>query len=167
MKISIAEVSSDSISCPAYSSARTAAGVASYGGAEMNRAVVNVPDRRLGVLASIYDPKKVVPNTIEVVDIPGLKAGSTAAEGHGTKLLGHIKDADALLHVVRCFEDDKIPFEYATADPARDVETIELELMVADSQTLRRKIIETRGLQWAEATAGEPAAVNDADAENH
>jgi GTP-binding protein YchF len=118
----------------------TAAGAASYDGAEMNRAMVNIPDQRLEVLASIYKPKKVVPNTIEVVDIPGLKAGSTAAEGHGLKLLGHIKDADALLHVVRCFEDEKIPFEYATADPVRDTETIELELMVADSQTLRRKI---------------------------
>jgi len=118
----------------------TAAGAASYSGAEMNRTVVNVPDPRLEVLVSIYKPKKVTPNTMEVVDIPGLKAGSTAAEGHGARLLGHIKDVDALLHVVRCFVDERIPFEYASIDPARDVETIELELMVADSQTLHRKI---------------------------
>lgn len=118
----------------------TAAGAASYDGAEMNRAAVNVPDRRLEPLAAIYRPQKVVPNTLEVVDIPGLKAGSTAAEGRGSRLLGHIKNVDALLHVVRCFEDENIPFEYASIDPARDVETIDLELMIADSQTLRHKI---------------------------
>ena len=118
----------------------TAAGAASYGRSEMNRAVVNVPDPRLDVLVAIYNPKKMMPNTIEIVDIPGLKAGSTASEGHGIQLLGHIKDVDALLHVVRCFENERIPYEYASADPARDVETVELELMVADSQTLRRKI---------------------------
>jgi len=138
----------------------TAAGAASYGGAEMNRAVVNVPDPRLEALISIYQPKKVTPNTMEVVDIPGLKAGSTAAEGHGLKLLGHIKDADALLHVVRCFEDEKIPFEYATIDPARDVDTIELELMVADSQTLLRKVERLS----KRVRAGDAAAIRDSAA---
>lgn len=118
----------------------TAAGAASYDGSEMNRAVVNIPDRRLEPLAVIYRSAEVVPATLEVVDIPGLKAGSTAAEGRGTRLLGHIKNVDALLHVVRCFKDENIPFEYSTIDPARDVETIDLELMVADSQTLRHKI---------------------------
>jgi GTP-binding protein YchF len=118
----------------------TAAGVASYGSSEMNRAAVNVPDPRIQPLADMYKPAKIVPATLEVVDIPGLKAGSTVGEGHGAKLLGHIKDVDAVLHVVRCFEDDNVPFEYDTINPARDVETIDLELMVADSQTLRNKI---------------------------
>jgi hypothetical protein len=75
-----------------------------------------------------------------VVDIAGLTSGSTAGEGRGAKLLSHLKDVDALLHVVRCFEDETVPFAYSTIDPARDVETIDLEMMVADSQTLNNKI---------------------------
>ncbi|MCD6453360.1 MAG: redox-regulated ATPase YchF [Dehalococcoidales bacterium] len=118
----------------------TAAGAASYGGVEMNQATVNVPDSRIQSLIEIYHPSKIVPATLEVVDIPGLKAGSTAGGGHGTKLLGHIKDVEAVLQVVRCFEDNHIPFEYDTINPKRDVETIDLELMVADSQTLHNKI---------------------------
>jgi len=118
----------------------TAAGAASYDGSEMNRAIINVPDPRLQPLADMYQPEKVIPATMEVVDIPGLKAGSTAGEGRGHRLLGHIKDVDAILHVIRCFEDPGIPFEYATIDPERDVETVDLEMMVADSQTLQHKI---------------------------
>jgi ribosome-binding ATPase len=118
----------------------TAAEVSVYGGTEMNRAAVNVPDPRIQSLVKMYNPHKVVPATLEVVDIPGLKAGSTGGEGHGIKLLGHVKDVDALLHVVRCFEDENIPFEYEKIDPRRDVETVDLELIVADSQTLQNKI---------------------------
>lgn len=118
----------------------TAAGAGSYDGSEMNRATINVPDPRIQPLVEMYHPRKVAPATLEVVDIPGLKAGSTAGEGHGNKLLGHIKDVDAVLHVVRCFEDNSIPFEYDTIDPVRDIETIDLELMVADSHTLQNKI---------------------------
>jgi GTP-binding protein YchF len=118
----------------------TAAGAASYSASEMNRAVVNVPDQRIQRLVEMYRPPKVVSATLEVVDIPGLKAGSTVGEGRGTRLLGHIKDVDALLYVVRCFEDDSIPFEYSTIDPLRDVEAMDFELMVADSQTLQKKI---------------------------
>lgn len=118
----------------------TAAGAGSYDGSEMNRATINVPDPRIQPLVDMYDAPKVVPATLEVVDIPGLKEGSTAGEGRGTRLLAHIKDVDAVLHVVRCFEDPSVPFEYETIDPARDVETIDLELMVADSQTLQNKI---------------------------
>lgn len=74
------------------------------------------------------------------MDIPGLAAGSTAADGRGAKLLGHLKDVDALLHVVRCFEDQSVPFAYDTIGPARDVETIDLEMMVFDSLPLDNKI---------------------------
>ncbi len=114
----------------------TAAGVSSYNGSEMNREIVYVPDQRLNRLVDMYHPQKTVPATLEVVDIPGLKRG----EGHGLRLLGHIKDVEALLHVVRCFEDGSIPFEYETIDPVRDIETVDLELMVADSNTLENKI---------------------------
>ena len=75
-----------------------------------------------------------------MVDIPGLTSGSTAADGRGAKLLGHLKDVDALLHVVRCFEDQSVPFAYDTIGPARDVETIDLEMMVFDSLPLDNKI---------------------------
>jgi ribosome-binding ATPase len=118
----------------------TAAGAGSYDGSEMNRAIVEVPDPRISPLVNMYDARKVVPATLEIVDIPGLKEGSTAGDGRGNKLLGHIKDVDAVVHVVRCFEDPGVPFEYDTIDPARDVDTIDLELMVADSQTLENKI---------------------------
>ncbi|MFO8009803.1 MAG: redox-regulated ATPase YchF [Dehalococcoidia bacterium] len=118
----------------------TAAGAGCFDGSEMNRAVINVPDPRLDRLVEMYRPRKVVPATVEVVDIPGLRAGSTVGEGRGARLLGHIKDVDALLHVVRCFEDETVLSEYAGIDPGRDVETVELELVVADSQTLQNKI---------------------------
>jgi hypothetical protein len=117
----------------------TAAGVSSYNGSEMNRAVVYVPDQRLNRLTEIYRPQKVVPATLEVVDISGLKV-DPQRNGHGSRLLGYIKDVEALLHVVRCFEDGSIPFECATIDPVRDIETVDLELMVVDSNTLENKI---------------------------
>ena len=101
---------------------------------------MGIPDRRIEGLAGIYQPPKITPATLEVVDIPGLTSGSTAGEGRGAKLLGHLKDVDALLHVVRCFEDESVPFTYSTLDPARDVETIDLEMVVFDSQPLDNKI---------------------------
>lgn len=101
---------------------------------------MGIPDQRIEALVSIYQPPKITPATLEVVDIPGLTSGSTAGEGRGAKLLAHLKDVDALLHVVRCFEDESVSFAYSTIDPARDVETIDLEMMVADSQTLDNKI---------------------------
>ncbi len=117
----------------------TAAGVSGFNGPEMNRAVVNVPDQRLEKLVEMYHPHKVVPATLEVVDIHGLKA-SPEGDEHGSRLLGHIKHAEALLHVVRCFEDGGIPFECGAIDPVGDYETIDLELMTADSVTLENKI---------------------------
>ena len=117
----------------------TAAGVSCYNGSEMNQAVVGVPDQRVTRLAEMYHPRKVVTATLEVVDIPGLKS-SPEGNGRGARLLGHIKDVDTLLHVVRCFEDGNVPFEYETIDPVRDIETVDLELMAADSVTLQNKI---------------------------
>lgn len=117
----------------------TAAGASSFNGSEMNRAVVNVPDRRIDKLVDMYHPRKVVSVTVEVVDIPGLKANSKE-NGRGSRLLGYIKDVEALLHVVRCFEDVGVPFEYETIDPLRDIETVDIELMVADAATLENKV---------------------------
>ncbi|MFH0846724.1 MAG: redox-regulated ATPase YchF [Chloroflexota bacterium] len=109
----------------------TAAGVLSHNGSEVNRVVVSVPDARLDRLAQMYHPRKVVPATLEVVDIPGLETGGN---GRGSRLLGHIKDVEVLLHVVRCFANGSVP------DPLRDVETVDMELMVADAGTLEAKI---------------------------
>ena len=119
--------------------ALTAVGVSGFG-MEMHKAVVNVPDQRINKLVEMYHPRKTVPSTLEVVDIPGLQT-SASGEGRGSKLLGQIKDVEALLHVVRCFEDGSIPFAYETIDPVRDVETIDLELMAADSTTLQNKLV--------------------------
>ena len=117
----------------------TAAGAGVYDGAEMHFAVVNVPDPRLQALAELYHPQKLVPASLKVVDIPALKTTGDKS-GRGSRLLTHIKDADALLHVVRCFSQ----IGDLTADemvrPARDVETMDLEMMFADSQTLQNKI---------------------------
>ena len=118
----------------------TAAGAGSFGKDEANRAVVQVPDSRIEPLVKMYNAPKTVPAQMEVVDIPGLKAGSTAAGGRGSKLLAHIKDVDAVIHVVRCFEDANLPHEYDTINPVRDVETIDLEMVVADAQTVQNKI---------------------------
>ncbi|MFC2047035.1 redox-regulated ATPase YchF [Chloroflexota bacterium] len=118
----------------------TAAGAASFDGSEMHNAIVSVPDERLQALAKIYNPVRVVAATMRVVDIPVLKAGTTDKPGRITKLLQHIKDADALLHVVRCFTSDGLSSPGDIIDPVRDVETIDIEMMVADSQTLQNKI---------------------------
>ena len=118
----------------------TASGAASYDGSEMHRVIVHVPDPRIQALAKLYNPAKIVPATIQLVDIPGLATDSVTKPGHSTRLLKHIKDVDALLHVIRCFEAaDTFP-QRDNIDPVRDVETIDLELMVADSQTLQKKI---------------------------
>ncbi len=117
----------------------TAAGASSYSNAEMNRAAVSVLDHRLERLVQMYHPRKTVPATLEIVDIPGIKTNQ-AGDGRNSRLLGHIKDVDALLHVVRCFEDSNVPFEYPTIDPKRDAETVDLELIAADSATLENKI---------------------------
>jgi len=120
----------------------TAAGVSGYGGAEMNHAIVNLPDQRILKLVEMYHPRKTVYTTLEVVDIPGLKM-SQDGSSRSSKLLGYIKNVEALLHVVRCFEDAGVPFEYDTINPQRDVETVDLELMAADSHTLKNKIERT------------------------
>ncbi len=115
--------------------------MASYNGSEMNRAIVNVPDHRIQLLADMYHPAKIVPATVDMMDIPGLRPHPTPGEGREIRLLSYIKEVEALLHVVRCFEDGTASFEPRTIDPARDVETVDLELMVADCRTLENKII--------------------------
>ena len=106
---------------------------------EPNTGVVLVPDHRLDVLADMYHPKKVTPTTIEFVDIAGLVKGASRGEGLGNKFLSHIREVDAIVHVVRCFDDDNIIHVDGSVDPARDIETINLELIFADMETVQKR----------------------------
>jgi ribosome-binding ATPase len=115
----------------------TAAKAPLYGGTEANRVIVNLPDERMDRLVEMYHPRKVVPATLEIIDTAGIKPEDT---GRRSRLINSIKDMEALLHVIRCFEDEQVPFEYATVDPIRDVETVDLEMMASDSATLQNKI---------------------------
>src|SRR3990172_912472 len=117
----------------------TASKASTYDGRESHVAVVNVPDPRLQALAELYHPQKLVPASLKVVDIPALKTTGDKS-GRGSRPLTHIKDADALLHVVRCFSQLGDLTADETVRPARDVETMDLEMMFADSQTLQNKI---------------------------
>ena len=106
---------------------------------EPNTGVVMVPDHRLDVLGEMYHPKKITPTTIEFVDIACLVKGASRGEGLGNKFLSHIREVDAIVHVVRCFEDENIIHVDGSIDPARDIETINLELIFADMETVSRR----------------------------
>ena len=107
---------------------------------EPNVGVVSVPDARLDELAKIYNPKKYTPAFIEFVDIAGLVRGASRGEGLGNKFLSHIREVDAIVHVVRCFENSDIIHVDGSIDPVRDVETINLELILADLETCEKRL---------------------------
>ena len=107
---------------------------------EPNVGVVAVPDKRLDELAKIYHPQKITPAYIEFVDIAGLVRGASRGEGLGNKFLSHIREVDAIVHVVRCFEDSDIIHVDGSIDPVRDVETIHLELILADLETCEKRL---------------------------
>ena len=106
---------------------------------EPNTGVVAVPDKRLDVLSDMYHPEKYTPATIEFVDIAGLVKGASRGEGLGNKFLSHIREVDAIVHVVRCFEDDNVIHVDGSVDPARDIDTIQTELILADLETVTRR----------------------------
>ena len=105
-----------------------------------NVGVVAVPDKRLDVLAEMYHPEKYTPAVIEFVDIAGLVRGASKGEGLGNKFLSNIRECDAIVHVVRCFDDDDIVHVDGGVDPVRDVETINLELIFSDLEIVDRRI---------------------------
>ena len=107
---------------------------------EPNTGVVPVPDKRLDVLAEMYHPKKVTPATIEFVDIAGLVKGASKGEGLGNKFLSHIRECDAILHWLLCVDDENIIHVDGTVDPARDIDVIQLELVLADLETMQRRV---------------------------
>ncbi len=107
---------------------------------EPNVGVVPVPDPRLDALAKMYSPEKYTPATVEFFDIAGLVRGAAQGEGLGNKFLSHIRECDAILHVVRCFEDPNIIHVDGSVDPVRDVETINYELILSDLEIVERKL---------------------------
>ncbi len=106
---------------------------------EPNIGVVDVKDERLDVLGKMYNTKKITPASIEFVDIAGLVAGASKGEGLGNKFLSHIREVDAICHVVRCFDDQNIINVNATVDPIRDIEIINLELILSDLDTVSKR----------------------------
>jgi len=138
--------------------AMTAAGVAvenyPFCTIDQNVGVVPLRDARLDKIAEIYKPKKIVPTTVEFVDIAGLVAGASKGEGLGNKFLGHIRNVDAIVHVVRCFEDPNVVHVAGSIDPLRDLEVIHTELMLADLQSIEKRLHKTEKM----ARAGEKEA---------
>ena len=105
-----------------------------------NVGVVSVPDERLNWLAELHNPKKLTPAVIEFVDIAGLVKGASKGEGLGNKFLSNIRTTDAIVHVVRCFEDSNVTHVEGDTDPLRDIEIINLELVMADMEMVERRI---------------------------
>lgn len=124
---------------------------------EPNVGIVPVPDERLAKLAEIYHPKKVTSTTMEFVDIAGLVKGASQGEGLGNQFLGHIKEVDALLHVVRAFEDPNVVHVSGSVDPIRDIEVIDTELCLKDLDAVSKRIQKIEKL----AKSGEKEAVTE------
>lgn len=111
---------------------------------EPNVGVVAVPDKRLDVLSEMYHPDKYTPALIEFVDIAGLVKGASKGEGLGNKFLANIREVDAIVHVVRCFDDPNVIHVDGRTDPARDIETIDIELILSDLEYMERRLDKTR-----------------------
>ncbi len=126
---------------------------------EPNVGVVTVPDSRLDFLADMHHPNKYTPAVIEFVDIAGLVKGASKGEGLGNQFLANIREVDAILHVVRCFEDDNIIHVDGKINPMRDLETINLELIFADMEVLERRMDRTRKAMKADKKYGAELAV--------
>ena len=126
---------------------------------EPNVGMVAVPDSRLDELAKIYDPEKYTPAVIEFVDIAGLVKGASKGEGLGNKFLSHIRETDAIIHLVRCFEDSNIIHVDGNVNPLRDIETINLELIFSDIEILDRRIVRTEKAMKGDKTLAEELAV--------
>lgn len=107
---------------------------------EPNIGMVNVPDERIDVLSKMYDTEKTTYATIEFVDIAGLVKGAASGEGLGNKFLSHIRETDAIVHIVRCFDSDEIVHVSGKTDPISDIETINLELILSDTETVKNRL---------------------------
>lgn len=121
---------------------------------EPNIGVVSVPDPRLENLARLIRPKKVTPTTLEFFDIAGLVKGASQGEGLGNQFLDHIRNVDAIAHVVRCFRNENVAHDFGSVDPIRDIEVIQTELLLADLQTLERRKAKAEKLHRVGAKEG-------------
>jgi ribosome-binding ATPase len=124
-----------------------------------NVGIVMVPDERLNHLAEIVHPERILPTTIEIVDIAGLVKGASKGEGLGNKFLGHIRAVDAIIHVVRCFNDDNVVHVDGSVNPVRDIEVIQLELALADLDTVEKRLLRSEKL----ARSGDKKAKEEVD----
>ena len=106
---------------------------------EPNIGVINVPDDRLDYLSKLVSPEKVIPATVEIVDIAGLVKGASKGEGLGNQFLGNIRETDAIIHLIRCFNDDNIVHVDGNVNPIRDKETIDMELQLKDLETVKKR----------------------------
>ena len=113
---------------------------------EPNVGVVAVPDDRLDKLTALYNAQKTTPAIIEFVDIAGLVKGASKGEGLGNKFLSHIREVDAIVHVVRCFNDSNVIHVENSVDPVRDIQTINLELIFADIETVTKRLDKARSM---------------------
>ena len=120
---------------------------------EPNVGVVTVPDERVTTLSEIYHSKRTIYTTIEFCDIAGLVKGASKGEGLGNKFLGHIREVDAIVHVVRCFDDSNVVHVDGKVDPVSDIETINTELIIADMEVLERRIAKTEKQAKADKSA--------------
>ncbi len=122
---------------------------------EPNVGVITVPDERLQVLNDIEHPAQVIPTTVEIVDIAGLVKGASKGEGLGNKFLANIRETDAIIHVLRCFEDDNITHVDGSVDPVRDKEVIDTELQIKDLETVEARIqkVEKQAISGKDADA--------------
>ncbi len=126
---------------------------------EPNVGVVAVPDQRMDFLSEMYAPEKYTPAVIEFVDIAGLVRGASKGEGLGNKFLSHIREVDAIIHVVRCFNDDNIIHVDGAVDPMRDVETINMELIFSDMEMVERRIDRTKKAMKGDKTLASELAL--------
>ncbi|MCC7146318.1 MAG: redox-regulated ATPase YchF [Phycisphaeraceae bacterium] len=120
--------------------ALTALGVGTAAGAKPNIGMVKVPDPRLELIRQFIETQKIVPADIQLVDVAGLVSGSSQGQGAGNKFLAHLRNVDALLHVVRCFDDPNVPHIHGAVDPVRDLEEVETELTLADLEVIENSI---------------------------
>jgi len=125
--------------CMSNNKAQTSA--FSFSDAKSNIGVIQVPDPRLKELEKFQPTEKLVPTTVEIIDIPGLTKGSSKGEGVGNKFLADIRNTDAIIHVLRCFEDENLPHIEGSIDPVRDMELVDFELQVKDLESVEKKII--------------------------
>lgn len=128
----------------ALTSAKALAANYPFATKDPNVGVITVPDPRLDKLAELVDPQKVIPTTIEIVDIAGLIKGASKGEGLGNQFLANIREVDAIVHVVRCFEDDNVIHVDGSVDPIRDKEIIDTELLLKDIETVEKRLDKLR-----------------------